>query len=422
MSATSSSSSSHLPSPNPLRVAPLFLWCFSFHLFVLQGLGAKAPGVQVGDISRVEDAQYFRIYYGQSFKVIKNSIDGKSYLLMQSNSRMASKTKYCTGRIKSFVVPLSNYSLDTSTPGLPVSFFELLGLLEGLKGITSDSVTSECALRCLSSGSTAMVNKTDTQQLKQFTAHFVSNVDGAQACNYAAFMPVEEITPLQRAEWIKYLGTFANAELRANAVYDAVKSNYLCLAKMAAKQTARFKPVVAWVEYNQGIWSFAQESYKQQLVSDAGGENVDDSITSNSYNVSNPDDMDNFHALLCTVDVVIDQTKAQEPAEYTLSTFLDNVDVSDNSGFVFLANQSLWRYDKRVRTTTSGYAIDWFDGAISQPQLVLADLIEAFFPTGNHTTTYLRNLAKGEAIASVGPETCDRNSSAPMEPTIVPCQ
>ncbi|KZV30124.1 hypothetical protein F511_19667 [Dorcoceras hygrometricum] len=203
---------------------------------------AANPSLQVGNISQVEDAAYLRIYYGQAFKVIKNGIDGRSYLLIQNNSRMAAKTKYCTSRIKSFVIPLANYSIDTLS--FPVSFLELLGLLGTLKGITSESVASECVLKLYRDGQLQMINQTQPLSFTKFVAHFISNTDiQSQSCNFATFLPMGEETPLQQAEWIKYLGVFANSEIRANQVYDSVyQSNYLCMSKAVIDKKASFKP------------------------------------------------------------------------------------------------------------------------------------------------------------------------------------
>lgn len=393
----------------------------AFGLFItsgcLEGANTAAPPVKVvGNISKVEDAVNFHIYYGQTFKVIKNGIDGKSYLLIQNNTRMATRTKYCTSRIKSFVIPLANYSVDTEY--FPVSFFELLGLLGSMKGITSDTVASQCVLKSYEGGLVKIIDKSEPHQLTQFAAHFISNTEQAQACNFATFSPFEEETPIQKAEWIKYLGVFANLEARANQVYDAVKQNYMCLTKVGASKTSKFKPQVAWMEFDNGIWSFTREAYKLKYVEDAGGENVDDSINKYAYNISIPDDLDALHAILCTVDVVIDETYTSDPSNYTLSTFLQNIDVDDHSCFAFLTNQSLWRYDKRIQNSTT---LDWFDGAVSQPQLVLADLIEAFFPTGTYKTIYFRNIAQEEGVININSEMCDRDTSIAMEPTILPC-
>ncbi|XP_062217002.1 uncharacterized protein LOC133917063 isoform X2 [Phragmites australis] len=307
---------------------------------------AAAAPVVAGPVSRVEAARMFQIYYGQGFKVIKNAGDGKSYLLMQNMSKMASKTKYCTGRIKSFVIPLANFSIDTTAS--PVSFFELLGVLENLKGITSNQVASPCVLQSYTGGNIQLVDRTDAQKLTQFSAHFMNNIDEDKGCNFAAFVPLEEDTPLQSAEWIKYLGTFTNSEDRANSVYDAIKANYLCLKKAAANLSTRFKPIVAWIEYTQGMWTFVKESYQLQYLTDAGAEIVDATITNKRFNSSDPEDMDNFHAILCTVDVVIDQTHSSEPAEYKLSTFLENINVSHDCCFSFVANHRIWRFDKRI--------------------------------------------------------------------------
>ncbi|KAG5146642.1 hypothetical protein JHK84_032185 [Glycine max] len=369
--------------------APSSSWLQAFSFLALVWLfncgcvHGASPAVKVGNFSKVEDAGNFHIYYGQTFKVIKNSADGQSYLLLQN-------------KIEEFAFPLclliSSYSC----------FEQLLGLVESLKGITSDYVASPCVLKLYQGGQLEMFNNSDYQKLAEFSSYFLSDTDQQPACNFATFVPFMEDTPLQRAEWIKFMGAFANVEARANQVYTAVKVNYLCLAKVATTRTT-FKPTVAWMRY-------------KNYVQDAGGEIL--GANKNTYNVSDPDDLEEFHAILCTAEVVIDETLTSDPVNYTMSAFIQNLNVEDRSCFSFISNTSLWRYDKRVYNSV---ALDWYNGAVSQPQLALADLIEVLFPTGNYTMTYFRNIAKGEVPINIGPEMCDRDTSTAMEPTIVAC-
>lgn len=74
---------------------------------------------------------------------------------------------------------------------------QLLGVAESLKGITSDQITSQCVLQLYTSGNLQLMNKTDIQQFSQFNAHFLTNLDGEQACNFAAYTPSDETTPLE---------------------------------------------------------------------------------------------------------------------------------------------------------------------------------------------------------------------------------
>lgn len=372
------------------------------------------------NISTVEVAQGFNIYYGSYFKVVKNFINNSSDLLFENTPKVTS-SNHCVRRLKSFVTPLSNYSVDTVN--VPVSFLELLGVLNSLKAVTSKLVFSPCLAKYISDGDVQEVNQTDPEQILQFTAHLTSSSVSNQQCNYISFDPLGEQTPLQRAEWIKYAATFMNYEARANDVFERVKKNYMCLSALAGN--ASTKPTVAWITFSEDIWYFSGETYKLQYVLDAGGSNLEEPVYTSTFNMSLRTQVESFHSILSRVDVVIDETYyGSEPSNYTMHLFTQNARIAEYDAFPipypfpFIATGNVWRCDKQIQ---GHCVIDWLDGGVAQPQLVLGDFIQALHPQSNYTTTFLRNIAKGEGAIDVSIEGCTHDKSTQMEPTMVPC-
>ncbi|KAH9301888.1 hypothetical protein KI387_013471, partial [Taxus chinensis] len=343
------------------------------------------------EISKAEQAQGFNIFYGQyyEYKVVQNFISNSSYILFEDSSKLPSRSIHCSAKLKSFSSPFANYSVDTTK--VPVSFLELLGVLDNLKGVTSESTSSACLMKYIADGYVQQINQEDQEQILQFTAYLSSFSVAVPQCNYISFDPFGELKPLQRAEWIKYVAALMDYEARANNVFKMVEENYLCLRALA--MNASTKPTVAWMAFDKDTWSFSNETYKLQYVLDAGGSNLEDWVYISTFNRSLPSEVESFHCILSRLDVVIDESYIAVPSDYTLSTFIENAHISEYDTFSFIANQSVWRYDKQIESSCT-ISNDWFDGAISQPQLVLGDLIQAFHPQTNYSTVFLRNIAK----------------------------
>ncbi|XP_057860340.1 uncharacterized protein LOC131069044 isoform X2 [Cryptomeria japonica] len=367
------------------------------------------------EICKAEQAQGFTIFYGQEYKykIVENFFSNTGYILLEEIP--SRNNTHCTAKLKSFTAPFANYSVDnTKVP----EFLQLLGVLDNLKGVTSECTSSACLMKYIAAGDVQQIHQEDPEQILQFSAFLTSSSVAKQKCNYINVDPFKELKPLQRAEWIKFVAALMDYEGRANTIFKMVEENYLCLSALA--MNASTKPTVAWMAFDKDTWSFSNTTYKLQYVLDAGGSNLDDSVYINTFNMSSPSDVESFHCILSGLDIAIDESYAAVPSNYTLSTFIENALVSENDNFSFVANQNVWRYDKQIGSSCT-ISNDWFDGAVSQPQIVLGDLIQALHPQTNYTTIFLRNIAKGDEIMPASSDKCTHNISSPLEPTLVPC-
>lgn len=188
-----------------------------------------------------------------------------------------------------------------------------------------------------------------------------------------------ETEPLARAEWVKFMALFFNAEGRANELYSNVVEEYTAAAELAAN--AGNNPTVVSDAPYEGTWYVpAGEAYTSRLIADAGGDYVFA-------------DNEESGTLYLDFETVYDQgLDADVWVNLWGFDSLSDLLAADERFGDFNAFQQGNVYGNDARGTEFGSEI-WETG-VARPQLVLLDLIKIFHPDllPDHELYYYRQL------------------------------
>ena len=216
--------------------------------------------------------------YSSTYKYVVNSRSGDTFLLYQCGTTAPSLTSLgYANTTKVFAVPLQGVSTGL-TPTF--SFLELLGVRSKIKYIDPTYVVSPCLQKLIVCTTPILGtwNPVSTTAVAAVDA-VLTDPFGTGASNTAKDLVFDASVaplPLARAEWIKFLSLFFNAESTANAQFAAIQAAYTSVAAAAAG-ASEAKPVVAWASYYDGRpwgsteqWVLSAAPYKTQFTTDAG--------------------------------------------------------------------------------------------------------------------------------------------------------
>lgn len=205
-----------------------------------------------------------------------------------------------------------------------------------------------------------------------------------RALNILAILNLDylEQDPLGRAEWIKFVAAFFDAEDLADSLFQSIESNYHEIRMLATKATT--KPTVFCnLPYKEMWYMPSGDTYMATLIKDAGGDFLwKDVKASNGLNL--------------TLDFEAVYVKAAD-ADYWLNPGFartrNDIAVADSRHARFKAFQSKQVFNNNKRITNNG-GFDFWESGVLRPDLILADLLFIFHPElmTQHTLYYYKQL------------------------------
>ena len=342
-------------------------------------IGEYADGVDYfPEKATVLDAKNFVVSYHDHYKRVtvlepNPGADPVEYILVQRGT----PTPDDVGSASVIEVPVESI-FTSSTTHLPA--LEIIGALNRLTGVAQgEFISSEAAYARVESGEAAVFAADYSVDAEIVVAHEPQVLmtsgfadDAYDVISSAGTVVVHnadwvDATALGRAEWVKFIALFFNAEADAEAWYAGVRERYE-EAKALVADAAERPTVHTGIVYG-GIWyASGGRSYVAGLLADAGADYVwrDDESTG-------------------SIQTDIERQLAQAGgAEYWLhgaSWWADSAaalaEDSRYGEFRSLQEGNIWNNTKAVNERGGN---DIFETGAARPDLVLRDLIAIFHP------------------------------------------
>lgn len=384
----------------------------------------------------IVSADLIDIKYGSNFKVLLEKYSKEMYVLTQCGTTPPSQAQIDAVMpvpsgftVKNFTVPLQSVG---SAPTVNLPFFKALSITARAHYVSEYAVDA-CWQKALACGAKADM----AVHLPQVDAWFMDchwqrgciNVnEQAKAVHVSA---TQDPGPLRSAEHIKFVAAFFNKEQLASQLFADQVTAYTRLA--ASYQSLAVQPVVAWIEYSAygKAFTLSQALYKLEYVRHAGGSNVDGdaamqligskmtktaAASGATYTLAEGDFNGTaaeqkakaseafFNALRSlNVSVVVDETYAFRPSDYTISTFYAHYGLSASSDLRFVVEQMVLRVDGII-SESDGLA--WFESRIAHPELAAEGLARHLHADSSKQKTFFRNIAKAERPAVISKDSC----------------
>ncbi|KAJ1804299.1 hypothetical protein LPJ56_006764, partial [Coemansia sp. RSA 2599] len=316
----------------------------------------------------------FKITVNDDYKLLEDSVANVKYGLYCD-----SQPSGVDGVDKWFKVPVESVGIR-----IPIAsgFLEALDLRTKIVAAESPSNLTNI---CLDESKISTLNEASGSDENSEIDVIFSADAGSDAGKSVRLPSDDSLGPLQKAEWIKFFGSFFNQEKAAASLFTSISESYNCHSKNM--QRLKEPPHAYWVEYSDAdgkkTYNIITTAYQKELLASAGAANNTKEAPSDSS------DLTKFQEAVKDADAVFDQTKLTKYGQRATEWYGDfGYTDPQNSGVDFLLRRQIWRTDGY--TSKSGIS-NFPEYGYVRPDLVIQDIIRVLVPVYNqeHASRWL---------------------------------